>query len=395
MEYVQGKPYFYCNNKNKISQFPYLNKDINCDILIVGAGVNGAILNYYLSFKYNVVLVDKGRIGASCTSCATALLEYQLDDFANDIAGLSEEEVVDVYSMGLYSINKIKKFVEKHGNYCNFATRPTLLYSTKKDKNIIKEYEFRKKHNFKCELITENNSLPFPVDTGIYCEDGGCEFDPYLFTKQMIDASSNQQNTYENTCVVDLTRINDKWVCTTSYGQTITYKYVIISTGFQWDWLGEDLCERFLTYTIVTNPQPKIAWKDNALVQDSSEPYHYMRKLPDDRIIFGGDDESWNINKDNKNCDKKYNKLLDELKEMFVDFKDEIKVDYSFCGAFASTNNNLGVVGKTEKENLLYFFSCGANGIINAMYAVEIIDDIIQGKENKLAHLFSPLRKNL
>ena len=68
-----------------------------------------------------------------------ALLEYQLDDFANDIAGLSEEEIVDVYSMGLYSINKIKKFVEKHGNHCNFETRPTLLYSTKKDKNIIKE----------------------------------------------------------------------------------------------------------------------------------------------------------------------------------------------------------------------------------------------------------------
>lgn len=84
MEYVKGKPYF-TDCKSRIKQYPYLNDDKYCDILIIGGGIDGAIANYYLSQKYDVVLVDKGRLGFGCTSCATALLEYQLDDFASDL----------------------------------------------------------------------------------------------------------------------------------------------------------------------------------------------------------------------------------------------------------------------------------------------------------------------
>ena len=62
MEYVKGQPYF-CQVKDKIKQYSYSDKDIKCDILIIGGGIDGAILNYYLSKKYNVVLVDMARFG--------------------------------------------------------------------------------------------------------------------------------------------------------------------------------------------------------------------------------------------------------------------------------------------------------------------------------------------
>ena len=39
MEYIKGKPYFYYATK-KIKQYQYLNKDINCEILIVGGGMH-------------------------------------------------------------------------------------------------------------------------------------------------------------------------------------------------------------------------------------------------------------------------------------------------------------------------------------------------------------------
>ncbi len=50
MEYVKGQPYF-CQVENKIKQYPYLNKNIECEILIIGGGIDGTILNYYLSKK--------------------------------------------------------------------------------------------------------------------------------------------------------------------------------------------------------------------------------------------------------------------------------------------------------------------------------------------------------
>ncbi len=69
-----------------------------------------------------------------------------------------------------------------------------------------------------------------------------------------------------------------------------------------------------------------------------------------------------------------YDKLLKNLKELFPNIENEVQIDYKFCGAFGTTDNNLGLIGKTEDENILYFFSCGANGIINAMFGVELIE---------------------
>lgn len=58
MEYVKGRPYF-CDVKDRIKQYPYVDKDISTDVLIIGGGIDGAIANFYLSQKFECCLVDK------------------------------------------------------------------------------------------------------------------------------------------------------------------------------------------------------------------------------------------------------------------------------------------------------------------------------------------------
>ena len=77
---------------------------------------------------------------------------------------------------------------------------------------------------------------------------------------------------------------------------------------------------------------------------------------------------------------------------MLPTFAKDIEIDYKFCWAFGSTDNNLGLIGQTENPNFYYFLSVGANGIINAMAGVKIIEDLLENKSNKLIPLFSPLR---
>ena len=62
---------------------------------------------------------------------------------------------------------------------------------------------------------------------------------------------------------------------------------------------------------------------------------------------------------------------------MLPGYAKHIEIDYKFCGAFGATNNNLGLIGKTENPNLFYFLSVGANGIINAISGAKIIEDLI------------------
>ena len=398
MEYVKGMPYF-CQTDEKIKSYPYLDADVKCDILIVGGGIDGAIANYYLSKKYDVVLVDRAKLGYGCTSCATALLEYQLDDFASDLLKvMSEQEIVMAYQMGLSAFDKIEDFISKHGNHCHFLRRPTFLFTNSifSKKDIEEEYDFRKKHNFDCFLFTENdNPFPFPIKAGIYCENGGCELNPYLFTRQMIDGANNQDRIFEHTAIVSIKNVRGGIEATTNYGYKIYCKKVLFAGGFNFELFdNKNLCERFITYSIVTSPCD-YSWKGKALIHDATSPYHYLRTLPDGRIIFGGEDIpfTWQTPIDEKVANKKYEALEKDFFTLFPDLKDKVKIDYKFCGAFGTTTNNLGLIGQSEEENILLFISCGANGIINAMKGIEIIEDILEGKSNKLEKLFLPTRE--
>ncbi len=77
----------------------------------------------------------------------------------------------------------------------------------------------------------------------------------------------------------------------------------------------------------------------------------------------------------------------------FPELRGKIQITHKFCGLFGQTKNNLGLIGRLEKENHLLFSSSGANGIINAFCGVEIIEDILSGKKHQFEDIFSPLRE--
>ena len=52
LQYVQGRPIFTNINEHK-NQYPYLTKNIDTDVCIIGGGITGAITSYYFSKKKN------------------------------------------------------------------------------------------------------------------------------------------------------------------------------------------------------------------------------------------------------------------------------------------------------------------------------------------------------
>ena len=55
-----------------------LEKDIECDILIIGAGLAGTLLGYFLNLENkNVVIIDSKNIGGGTTKNTTAKITAQ------------------------------------------------------------------------------------------------------------------------------------------------------------------------------------------------------------------------------------------------------------------------------------------------------------------------------
>ncbi|WP_394903365.1 NAD(P)/FAD-dependent oxidoreductase [Clostridium butyricum] len=395
-QYVQGKPLFTYINKNK-TQYPYLTKNLETDVCIIGGGVTGAIASYYFS-KNNIktVVLEKKRIAHLSTSVTTSLLQYELDDNLSELTEYTTiENALKSYNLGLKALNEIEDFINLHENKCDYRKRDTLLYTSKKDEvNSIKiEYNLRKENGFDVEYIDENNNTyGCDIKAGIISKNGGAELDPYKYTHQLLKvALNNGASVYENTEVIDLIH-NDNYIdVITEYGYTVKAKKVIVATGYNTKlFSNRNFATKTTTFNIVTKSLSNLeSWNDRILIRDNCNPYHYLRTTVDNRIIIGGEDVDFIPNIFNeKLANEKYDLLESKLKSMFKDIKN-IEIEFKYCGAFASTPDNLGFVGPDKKHNnLWYLLGYGANGILFAILGAIMLSQLYSGKENKDMKLF-------
>jgi glycine/D-amino acid oxidase-like deaminating enzyme len=377
-------------------QFEYLTEDIDTEVIIIGGGITGSILGYYFS-KANIptVILEKSRIAYGSTSITTALLHYELDSTAKDLIKYTTlSNVVKSYELGLKALDEIDKFISEYGNKCNYERKDTLFYSSKeKEIDIMKdEYLLRKDSGFEVEFITkENNPFSFDIKGGVYSKNGGGQLDPYKYTHHLLDVSCNNGlRIYENTEVMDINYLPEGVEVITSYGYKVKGKKVIIATGYNTGKFTKmDFGHKTITYSIATKPVSSFdGWHNKALIRDNCKPYSYFR-TSDNRILAGGED--MNLSDDGLNeklAEEKYSKMEQKLNNMFPKIKD-IKVDYKYCGVFASTKDELGFIGEDPKnKDLWYCLGYGANGILSAIFGGMILSKLYKGEEDEYLHLF-------
>ena len=396
LQYVQGSPIFININKDKV-QYPYLTKDIDTDVCIIGGGITGAITSYYFSREnINCVLLEKRRIAHLSTSITTSLLQYELDDNLSDLKEYTNlEDVIRSYNLGLIALDEKDKFIKEYGNNCKYKKRDTLLYTAKKDEiNAMKiEYDYRKNNNFDVEYINEeNNKFSFDLKAGILSKNGGAEIDPYKFTHEMLKVSQNNGlRVYENTEVIDLKYHKEYIEVITEFGNIVKAKKVIVATGYNTKlFTDRNFATKTTTFNIATKPIKNFnGWYEKVLIRDNSDPYNYLRTTFDNRIIIGGEDVDFIPDIFDENlANKKYDILENRLKSMFSNIKD-IEIDYKYCGTFASTLDNLGFIGEdTKHNNLWYNLGYGANGILFAILGGMMLSKLYHGERDKDMKLF-------
>ena len=395
VQYVQGKPFFTSINRDK-RQFNYLDCDLETDVCIIGGGVTGAIVGYYFS-KNNVpsIIIDKKRIAHLSTSVTTSLLQYELDDKLNDLSEYTTiKNAIQSYKLGLKALDEIEEFINTYGNECFYEKKDTLLYTSKIDevKALKKEFDLRLENGFDVEYIDDNNEFSFDIKGGIISKNGGAQLDPFKYTHQLIKVSKGMGlKVFENTEAVRINYLNDGAEVITEYGYKIKCKKVVVATGYNTGlFTKRNFATMSTTFNIATAPVSNFdGWNNKILIRDNNDPYNYLRTTSDNRLIIGGEDISFSPGIfDAETASIKYNILENRLKSMFPNIKD-IKVDYKYCGAFASTSDNLGFIGPDPNHpTLWYCLGYGANGILFAILGGMWLSDLYLGKNNPDINLF-------
>ena len=86
MDLYSGHPWWIAKN-GLLHSYPALDEDVDCDVLVVGAGITGALIADALAAAgMSVAVIDRREAGWGSTAASTALLQYEIDTELQDLA---------------------------------------------------------------------------------------------------------------------------------------------------------------------------------------------------------------------------------------------------------------------------------------------------------------------
>ncbi|SMB80939.1 Glycine/D-amino acid oxidase [Desulfonispora thiosulfatigenes DSM 11270] len=389
------------------NKYSYLSEDIECDVLVIGAGITGAIAAHYLNQAgVKTVMVDKNIIGYGSTRASTSILQYEIDiDLYGLKSMIGEDKAAKCFKLCENAVYEIEKIINNLEEDCDFSLEESLYYTNNASQvsYLKKEFDLRKKHGLDVKFLDKEQAkekFSFPIEAGIYSNSGAASINPYRFTHALISKEvKNGLKVFENTEIIKISP-QDKYVnLETNNNYKIKAKKVIIAAGYEGkDYIHGKIADMSRTFTIVTKPIKNFAgWNNKCIIRDDNDPYIYLRTTGDNRIIIGGEDEELgkdtskiaNLSNDDIAATLKYDSLLKKLKSYFP-LIDDIEVEYKFSGIFAVTKDGLPYIGEYQHMPNCYFsLGYGSNGILYAIIAGQLIRDLYSNKERSEYELFS------
>ena len=80
MKLRSKEPYWLLKN-GILQSYPTLRRNLNCEILIVGGGITGALVAFQLSKEgHDTALIDRRDILLGSTSATTSMLQYEINE---------------------------------------------------------------------------------------------------------------------------------------------------------------------------------------------------------------------------------------------------------------------------------------------------------------------------
>jgi glycine/D-amino acid oxidase-like deaminating enzyme len=397
MNLSSGYPYWLINN-GLPENYPKLEHSVKTDVVIIGGGISGALTAYYLTNAgVSCILVDARTIGLGSTCASTSLLQYELDKPLSELSALiGFKNASHAYIKCSEAIDAIQKISQKI-KFTLFEKQNSLYFAaSKKDKELIeKEYLFRKKAGFKVALLSQKEiSKKFNFDPPVAILSAqGASIDAYGFTHALLQSGIKKGLfVFDKTKITKVEYKKKSTRLTTEKGYTINANKIVNASGYEvTDFTNKKIVTLHSTYAVasehISSPIP--IWPGKTLLWNTADPYLYMRLTKDNRVIIGGRDENfYNTNARDQLIKHKTRLLKKDFYKLFpaIDFIPE----FSWAGTFGSTKDALPYIGTYEKTpNAYYALGFGGNGITFSVIAAEIIRDMILGKPNKDAFLFS------
>lgn len=395
---------YYAASRNIPTDYPMLQGDHRCDVVVVGGGFTGVSTTLFLRERgYDVTLIEANRVGWGASGRNGGQL---IDGFTSDVKFRKKygDSVADmVWQMGVECRDIVVERVEKYSIDCDLKLgyldiagrgRPAEL------RGLEEKLEERIKHKFPYEMrMVGPDELGEWINSDAYVAGlsnaGNGHLHPLnLCAGEARAASELGANIFEQTKV---TRVQhgDKPVVETEHGKVYANKVILAGNAYLRD--TEPKLRNAIfpagSYIIATEPlgedrASQLTPADVAFCEQCTT-LNYFRLSPDKRLLFGG-----MCTYSGRHPRSITASLMPRLTKIFPSLAD-VRIDYEWGGNIAISINRCPQFGRI-KNNTYFVQGYSGHGVAPTHLAGKMLADIVCGDAeqfdvfSQISHLSIP-----
>jgi glycine/D-amino acid oxidase-like deaminating enzyme/nitrite reductase/ring-hydroxylating ferredoxin subunit len=376
--------------------YPSLTKEAEADVCIIGAGISGLTTAYLLAReKKKVIVLESGILCRGETSRTTAHLAFALDDRFTKLENIHGEEGARKAAQShMAAIDTIERIIAELGIDADFTRLDGYLFAPPhgNKQELQEELEAAKRAGIEDVTFVEKAPIPnFDTERCLRFPRQG-QFHPLKYLTGVAKGiAAHGGEIYEHSHASD---IEDGEMVTvrTRGGGVVHAKNLVIATN-------APVHDSFAVYTkqapyrtyVVAFEIPKGSVPE-ALYWDTVDPYHYVRIQSQDEktdlLIVGGEDHKTGQSED---MEQRYRQLEEWTAKRFPVGE---KAAMRWSGQVMETVDGLAMIGHNplDKANVYIATGDSGHGMTHGTIAGMILSDLILGRENPWADLYSPGR---
>ncbi len=396
MDLISGTPFWPLRN-GLLGTYPALQQPTECHVLVLGAGITGALVAWHLAEAgVDVVVVDKRDVATGSTSASTCLLQYEVDTPLHRLVHLvGEDHAVRAYRACHAALGKIARIDRRLGGQHGFRRTESLQGASRAAHvpGLQREVALRRRHGFDVDWwsraqLARLSTLPY---AGALLARDAAQIDAHRFTHSLLRATvARGARVYDRTQITRSAAHRRGLTLHTDRGLKIRARHLVVATGYETaPYLADALTTLMGTYALVTEPSAEFAgWPGERLIWETARPYVYLRRTDDGRAIIGGYDEA---TADPRRRDALLTRKTALLARRFRQLLPEApcEVAFSWGGTFAETPDGLPYIGAHPRvPHATFALGYGGNGITFSVIAAEIIRDLVCEGRSRDAELF-------
>jgi glycine/D-amino acid oxidase-like deaminating enzyme/nitrite reductase/ring-hydroxylating ferredoxin subunit len=377
--------------------YPPLKRNLDVDVLVVGAGITGVTTAYLLAKSgRKVALVERASIGGGETGHTTAHITCVTDlRLSKLVEVFGHNHAQAAWDAGQFAMEQIFDLAGEEQIECGLRHVPGYLFSAFDHRADDEANELHREAHLASEFGLDADFLdhvPIMGRPGIRFANQA-EFHPVRYVRALAAAAVRLGcQVFEKSSVEEFgesprrAKVN---------GHTVSFERCVIATHVPLQGrsatfsalLRQTKLVSYSTYAI-GGSVPKGEYP-RALFWDTADPYSYIRIHAGDRndyVIVGGDDHKTG----QADPEEAYARLAQQAR-LFVP---HVTFDHRWSGQVVETHDGLPLIGETcEGEFIATGFS--GNGITFGTLGGIMARDWVEGLANPWTDLFDVRRKKL